>query len=403
MKTNLTAAYIENVALPDRGQQDIYDTKERGLILRVSDSGRKSWNVFYRHEGRNRRMTLGKYPHISLADARRLAKKHLSEAAVHGKDPAAEKLEKRAADTFGELADTYLEQHAKRTKRTWAEDERIIKKELKPIWGSRKAAEITRRDVRQLLDRIVGRGAEVMANRVLALVSKIFSWAVDREDLENSPAYKLKRPGEEHQRDRVLSDKEIRALWSALDDEPFPVAAFFRLGLLTAQRRGEILGMQWAEIDLDSGWWTIASERAKNELSHRVPLFGEALAIIRQLRDTAKADAVNVFPGPRGKAISNPQKWVKRVRDATKIDFKYHDLRRTAASDMAGIGVQRLVISKLLNHAEQGVTAVYERHGYDSEKRAALEKWDGRLNQIIAGERAKVVPIRAQPVAYANS
>lgn len=394
MKTNLTATYAESVKAPAHGQLDIYDGKKTGLILRVSESGRKSWNVFYRHQGRNRRMTLGKYPDISLADARRLAGKHLSAAAVHGKDPAAEKQSSRDADTFGALADTYLEQWAKPRKRTWAEDERLIEKELKPAWGNRKAVDITRRDVKALIAGIVERGSPIAANRTASLISKIFNFAVEEdESLAATPASRISKQ-EEKSRDRVLSDREIKTLWTALDAETLKASAFFKLGLLTAQRRGELLGMQWSEVDLDAGWWTIPAERTKNKLAHRVPLVGEALTIIRQMRDGAKPDAPDVFPGPRGKPISNPQKWIKAIRDATKIDFRFHDLRRTAASCMAGVGVQRLVISKLLNHVEQGVTAVYERHSYDAEKRAALENWDARLKQIVTGERAKVINIR---------
>ena len=398
MKTNLTATFVEKVAPPARGQQDIYDGKESGLILRVSDSGRKTWCVFYRHQGRNRRLTLGTYPVLSLADARELARKHLRDAA-YGEDPAGAKQEQRDADSFGDLADVYLERHAKKNKRTWPEDERIIERELKPAWANRKAGEITRRDVKSLLDGIVRRGSPIAANRTAALVSTIFNFGVEEEIVEANPAYRIPKE-EERSRDRVLSDGEIRALWTALDAETFNVAAFFKLGLLTAQRRGEILGMAWKEVDLDAGWWTIPGERTKNKLAHRVPVTGEALKIIRQLRDEAACEVPFVFPGPRGKWVSNPQKWCKRVRLASQVNFKFHDLRRTAASHMAGAGVQRLVISKLLNHVERGITAVYERHSYDQEKRAALLKWDREVAKIVMSATVvKVVNINGQPVS----
>jgi integrase len=130
-------------------------------------------------------------------------------------------------------------------------------------------------------------------------------------------------------------------------------------------------------------------------LSHRVPLIGHALKIIRQLKDAAKADVPHVFPGPHGAAVTNPQKWLARIREATKLDFKYHDLRRTAASHMTGdCEVTRFVVAQILNHKESGVTQIYDRHSYDSEKRAALQKWDARLDKIVTGKTAKVVAIR---------
>jgi integrase len=134
-----------------------------------------------------------------------------------------------------------------------------------PAWGHRKAADIARKDVIAVLDRIVERGADVMANRTRALISKIYNFAIlDRGMVEHNPAYKVANPGEEHQRDRVLTQTEIRALWTALEKQPDPIAAVFKLALLTAQRRGEVLGMAWSELDLDAVWWTIPG-RARQE------------------------------------------------------------------------------------------------------------------------------------------
>jgi integrase len=206
--------------------------------------------------------------------------------------------------------------------------------------------------------------------------------------VEHNPAYKVGNPGQEHQRDRVLSETEIRALWIELDRQSGPAGSVFKLTLLTAQRRGEVLGMAWSELDLDSGWWTIPSQRAKNKLTHRVPLGPQALVILHQLRARASQDALYVFPGPRRRPISNPQKWLIRLKAASAVDFRFHDLRRTAASMMTGIRIERLVVSKILNHVERGITAVYDRHSYDQEKSAALIKWDRHLARIISGESA---------------
>lgn len=372
MKMSLTAAFVDAVKPPERGQMDYWDQRLSGFGLRVSEGGRKSWVCFYRHSGQMRRFTLGSYPTLSLADARQLARSALRDA-QHGLDPARMKQETRSADSFGELASLYLERHAKINKRSWPEDERILNRELLPAWKNRKAGEIVRKDVIALLDRIVERGAGVMANRVRALISKLYNFAIKRGIVDRNPASGVGNPGQEHQRDRVLTEDEIRAFWTALEAQPPKMAALFKLLLLTVQRRSEVAGMRWDKLDLNGGWWTIAAERSKNRLSHRVPLGPQALAILRTLEAAPRRDPIFVFRGGnRGQPVANLQKPMQRIKEASKVDFKIHDLRRSGASLMTGIGVNRLVVSKLLNHAEQGVTAVYDRHGYDAEKRAAL-------------------------------
>ena len=234
--------------------------------------------------------------------------------AQHGIDPATAKREARSAESFGELANLYLERYAKAEKRSWREDERILNRDLLPRWRGRKAQEIKRADVIQLLDEIVDRNAPVMANRTRALISKIFNFGIKRGIVESNPAFGVDNPGHEQQRDRVLSEDEIRQLWNALETERPWSAAIFRLGILTAQRRGEILGMKWDELDLTARWWTIPAERAKNGLAHRVPLAPQALKILTALK-AGKHDPVYVFRGGRvGRPIANLQKPLQRVK-----------------------------------------------------------------------------------------
>jgi integrase len=198
----------------------------------------------------------------------------------------------------------------------------------------------------------------------------------------------VKRVAPERQRDRVLSEDEIRGLWKALDKEDAVIAAVFRLRLLTAQRGGEVLGANWAEMDLPTGWWTIPAERSKNGLAHRVPLSPQAVKVLKSLRSLT-GDSPWVFPSPKKESasIAHAQKAIERIVERSGVDFRGHDLRRTAASLMVGAGVPRLVVSKILNHVETGVTAVYDRHSYDLEKRAALDFWGKRLEAIISNKR----------------
>jgi len=194
----------------------------------------------------------------------------------------------------------------------------------------------------------------------------------------------LSKPGVETQRDRVLSEDEIRAVWSACDAEPGIIADAFRLMLVTAQRRGEVLSMRWQ--DVDRAWWTIPAEIAKNGRSHRVPLSPQALAILERRRESA--NGLWVFPSPTTEhAIENPQKAAERLRERSNVpDLRLHDFRRTAASLMTGMGTSRLTVKKILNHAERDVTAIYDRHSYDPEKRSALEAWGRRLGAIVSGQ-----------------
>lgn len=285
-----------------------------------------------------------------------------------------------------DLAKEYSERHAKK-KRSGREDVRLLngsphkkktgKRPHVPLvtrWGSRRLTEIKRRDVRDLLEEIAER-APIMANRTLALVRKMFNFAIEREWIESNPCHMVKRPAPERPRQRVLSEEEIRHVWNALAPEHPITAALFKLRLLTAQRGGEVHGTAWSEIDLVSRWWMIPPERSKNGLAHRVPLSPQAVRILKGLRSEAEKDATWVFPSTRktGPHINHAQKAIERIVERSGVEFRRHDLRRTSASLMVGGGVPRLVVSKILNHVESGVTAVYDRHSYDAEKREALE------------------------------
>jgi integrase len=289
----LTDPFIRSLRPTDRGRIEYWDDNVTGLSIRVSEAGRKTWSVMYRIKGRLRRYTLGVYPVLSLADARRKATAALRDAS-HGLDPAGVKIEARRAETFEDLAREYVENHAKFKKRG-DEDRRVLygspqkkrtgKRPHVPLvkcWGAMKVRDITRRDVRELLDELSKRGP-IMANRTLAIIRKMFNFAIEHDWIDVNPCHMVKRVVRERPGDRVLSEDEIGAVWSALDDEHQVMAALVRLRLLTAQRGGELQGAKWEEVDLVGGWWTIPSDRSKNGLSHRVPLSPQALRIFKEL------------------------------------------------------------------------------------------------------------------------
>ncbi len=389
-KTNLTARTLEALKPLARGQVDYWDASLPGFGVRVSPGGRKAWVLMYRIGSRKRRLTLGTYPPMMLADARDEAKAALL-TVQKGSDPAAEKFEWRKAQTFAQLAELYLEKHAKPNKKSWRLDEKALWRDVVPRLGNRRAREITRRDIRDLLDDIKARGSPIQANRTFEIMRKLFNWAIAEDYLPDSPCQKISKPAKENRRDRVLKEDEIRAVWQAMEAEQPLVAALFKLRLITAQRGGEVASMRWEDIDSPSSWWTIPGERTKNGLSHRVPLSPLALEILDGLK-TERLEPPWIFPSPKpGRHLEHMVQATRRIRKRSGVEFVPHDLRRTAASYMTGMGMPRLTVKKILNHVESDVTATYDRHSYDQEKRQALEAWGQRLDEIVSGRAAAAV------------
>ena len=387
MPLTLTDRTVRGLDTGGKAQADFWDTRVTGFGVRVSAEGRKTWVLRYRVQGRQLRMSLGTYPSLGLADARVAARRALGRVA-HGEDPAAEKRAEARAETFAQLTDLYMEKHAKVRKKSWRSDQRLIDVELLPALGPRKVYDIKRSDVRALADAIAERGAPIVANRTLALLRKMFNVVIDLEldGVDANPCLRIRPPGVERRRDRVLSQAEIREMWRALEPEDAVVRGLFKLRLLTAQRGGEVHRLRWQDLDLDSNWWTIPAEFSKNGLPHRVPLSPPVVAIITE-HQRAVRSATWVFPSlVHDQPVANIYSALKRVKKRSTVSFEPHDLRRTAASMMASAGVSRVVIGKILNHAEPGVTAVYDRHSYDPEKRGALDAWGQQVEQILQRE-----------------
>ncbi len=376
---------------PKTTRYEVWEDNGKGLGVRVSSKGTKSWIYMYRTDGRARRMTLGNYPKMSVAEAH---KKHAEarELVAHGKDPG-EKIVKqreseRTALTVNVWAEEYIEKHAKPNKRSWANDQEMLQRNVVPRWGRRKAKDINRRDITLLLDDIVDRGAPICANRVLSLLSKMYNFSISRGDLEYNPCTAIKKPSKENQRDRVLSEDEIYKFWYGLDNASIHenIRLALKFQLVTAQRKGEVLQAQWEHIDLKSGWWIIPATIAKNKNEHRVYLSSLARELLAKAKENNSADWV--FPSPLGNKQLNDcalNRAITRNMDKIGIEKKFvtHDLRRTAASLMTSIGVSRIVVSKILNHVDGKVTAIYDRHSYDLEKQNAMEAWADKLKNIL--------------------
>lgn len=406
-RIKLTARTVAGLPMPTRGQVDYWDADALPggwFGVRVSDSGRRVFTLGYRFNGRTRRMTLGPWPTVSLADARDKARAVLH-AVVDGDDPQAEKVDSRHAMTIAGLAEVFLNSKEAQEWRpsTRVEFERIVRREIVRALGGRRPNDVKRADVRAFTEGVAER-APVMGNRCFEVLRRLYTWALSRDLVETNPCMGIAKPTAEKARDRVLTADELRAVWAALDSGLHaPHAArdaaasivvdAFRLMLLTAQRRGEVLAMRWQDLSHEPGphgepvwWWTIPAEVTKSARSHRVPLSTAAVRVVDWLRDHAVSDTW-VFPSPHQSKgpIANPGKAADRLKAASKVpNLRLHDFRRTAASHMASLGVTRFVIARLLNHAEREVTAVYDRHSYDAEKRAALEAWGTRLMEIVS-------------------
>ena len=421
------ARTVAAIKPPKRGQVDYWDRNLKGFVLRVSAGGKMAWGIIYRNtEGRRRRLTLGVYPSMKVADAHRKAIDELGRISK-GADPAAEKKADRKAGTFNELADLYLEIYAKGEryqwerdgskgpepesgKRSWKSDKAIIDHDLKPAWGPRKAKAIDRDDVNRLLNKIIERGSPIQANRTLGLVRKMYSWAIgtSRVELKVNPFHEVQKPAKERPRKRVLDASEIKTFWPMTGDDvtiTAPLRVALQLILATAQRPGEVTGLPWAELDGDwrtaeKPFWTIPGARTKNRLAHRIPLSPFAVDLLKQAKKLSK-DSEYVFPSPRGSKpileTSLSHALIRSGHFGVK-HFTPHDLRRTAATEMAGpqCGVSQFILARVLNHTDQTVTGQhYNLYQYDDEKRTALNSWASRLAQVIEGKEpgSKVVPI----------
>ena len=395
-KLGLTDKFVAGVK-PGNVQTDYFDAKCTGLVLRVARNGVRAWCAFYTspRDGKRARATLGRYPQTTLADARRMAleAKALVEEGIDPRDVAT------GAVTVRQLVNSYLAKHVRPNLRSAKAVERRLGKNMLPVIGGLALRDLHKRDINRVVDSIVDRDCQVEAARVFQDMRALFRWAVARGDLDHNPMEGMRAPHAPKPRERVLSDEEVRALWEALP-EALPrskaVQRIIKLCLLTAQRVGEVSGMHRDELDLDAGIWTIPAARSKNKRSHAVPLSEAAIALI-----TDDIDGGYLFPNDNGDGPLPAHAVAKTIRLAHERfgieHWTAHDLRRTAVTNMAKLGVSPIVLGHVIDHisvTKAGVTlSVYSQYDYAKEKREALELWAAHLDAIVRGG-AKVLPIR---------
>ena len=421
----LTDVSIKKLRLPEK-RKEVPDGRVTGLYLIVQPSGAKSWALRYRAAGAPRKLTIGPYPSVDLATARKRAQEALGDVAG-GKDPAAVKQASKAmaraerADDdkrVERVAEAFIKRHVKLSGKVgagWgAEVERLFKIEILPRIGAKHIGGVTKNDILAILDTIVDRGSPITANRCLAVLRKFFNWAADARGLiAVSPCKGIEAPAAETSRDRVLEDSEIRIAWRAFDAVGWPFGPICKLLLLTGARRSEIAEASWQEIDRAGKTLTLPGTRTKNGEPHEIPLSDAAVETIKALPriegrarlvfSTTGATPVSGFSRSRelierAMLAELRKAAIERGEDPEKIEapkpWTLHDLRRTCASGMAGLKIAPHVVEAVLNHKNgtiKGVAAVYNRYSYSAEKRAALDAWARRLNEIVTGVDASNV------------
>lgn len=384
-------AIVLNQIKVGKGREEFIDDKPLGvsgsLGLRVSANGEKKWFIRYRIPGKKnpQRYTfpIG-YPAFSIAEARTEARRLLIDV-QQGINPSIERRIVREAITFFELCEMYLTIHAERLKKPKSiRDDRLkINSDYLRPWHDRKAKDISRKDVVDLIDKIA-ESAPVSASRYRALISRIFNFAIERviDNIEHNPVHKVPNPDPKTRRDRVLRDQEIQIFWKAFKQHH--LGNLFKILLLTGQRSQEVGRMKWQDISLQDKTWIIPATDTKNKNEHLVPLSQPVINLLLTL--SPRQDGY-VFPSRR-KSGKNHTQIESRDREYLKNltgihNVTPHDFRRTVTTNLGKLGIPRFVQDRVTNHLDNTVGAIYDRYDYLKEKQQALDCWAEYLLKII--------------------
>ena len=420
MPKALTDAFIRTLAPPASGRLEVADLRIAGLSFRVTANGARSWCFRFRdpRSGKPTRATIGGYPVVSLQQARERAGTLQRQVAI-GENPVEHKRRERdtaSSRTFRALAERYLDEHARRHKRSAGADERNLRLHVLPKWKNRRYDEIRRADVIELVEGLVTAGKPTLANRVQALISSIFGFAMDADLVAGNPCTRLRRRGVENTGRRVLSSEEIRQFWPAITRAPVSprVGLALRLILLTGARPGEVAGISRAELenvgDKGRARWVLPGARSKNSRAHLVPLNEPARRLVISLVEKMGEEDVYLFPSPSvsGKPITAHSLAVAMARFAASLDPNTartwiddrpspHDLRRTVATRLAELGIPKEDRDAVFNHTPSDVGKKhYDLYDREREKRRALDRWAHALTTIIGNRKdgTTVVPLQ---------
>jgi integrase len=411
MRTKITKSTLEGLhrrAASEKKTIFAYDNTLRGFGARVTAGG-IAFFVEYRiggRRGRNRRMTIGRFGELTVEAARRKAQRYKVEIAdgVDIQDKRDMARSRMAGERFEEVVERYLALNAKETY-YWREVRRLLTSKDLAAMQKRPLEAIATHELIAIIDRVSQR-SPATARVLFAALRPFFAWCVPRGLLATSPLAGVRSPPSVRARDRVLSQPEIRAFWYATDQLSFPFNTIFKMLLLTGQRRAEVAGLRWSEVDWANATWTLSGARTKNGQPHIVDLTPEALALLKAVpeRDSDLVFSTNGRTPPSGfsKAKARLDLVMQDALWGELPPWRTHDLRRTAASGMAAAGVPPHVIERVLNHvsgAQGGLIGVYQRHDYRAERRRALYNWAERVQEIVsgAGRASNVIVFKAPP------
>jgi integrase len=384
-RTKFTKSTIDS--LPTPPSDTVYwDAALPGFGIKVTPKGQKVFIVLYRTGGAGsklRKYTIGPYGRVTLHQARIAAQKVFA-ARLEGRDPAAEKRERKrraVADRVEDLLEAFIEQRLSQN-RSGGEIARLLRREIGRAWAGRGIHEIGKRDVVEVISAIEQRGAPVAANKTLKSIKTFLRWCVGRAILDQSPAEGVPSPAKEVSRDRILSDDELARVILAARQVDDRYGAIVELLVLTGQRRQEVARLAWDELDLAQRIWTIPKSRTKNAKPHVVQLSDQSIAVLKRM----EKQGPHVFAFHGAKPFQDFSRAKRKLDELSEVTgWRLHDLRRTCVSGMARLGVAPHVADKILNHQSgtiTGVAAVYQRHEFLRERKDALERWGAHVAKI---------------------
>jgi len=393
-KINFTKAKIESLPLPEKGWKYYYDLKVQGLGIGIGSTGKRSFILYRKISGIPERITLGRYPDLTIEQARGKAAE-INSAIAKGSNPARIKRGEKAELTFNDLFAEYLERHSKPNKRTWGEDISKFDTYLAKPLGKKRLSTIDRASIAAIHSAITKEGYAPTANRVKALISSIFGWGISAGLCQTNPALGI-RLNREYSRDRFIQRDEFPKFFQALANEPNDtIRDYIVISLLTGARKANVLSMQWSDVSLKRGEWRI--KKTKNGTPQTVTLSPEVLALLRnRIRNRKPSEPTTfVFPsnGSSGHLIEPKRGWNRILERAGINDLRIHDLRRTLGSWQAKTGASLVTIGRSLNHKDPSTTAIYARLDLDPVRESVNTATSAMMEAAGLKKTADVVPL----------
>jgi len=382
----ITKRFVENIVPDPENTLKYWDAELKGFGIVILPSGRRTYCIQYRNADRvKKRLKIGIHGQITTEEARVLAKKYLGQVA-HGEDPMARKKTEGTLPQMKELAVQYFERHAERKRtKSQKEDRAMMNQFILPFFGERRVAHMTLHEIQSLHLKL--KSTPYRANRVLALLSKMFSLAISWGWRSDNPVLGIERYLEE-KRDRWLNDEELQRLWGALEAYPEHLTSYvFKFLILTGARKNEVLQATWDQFDLEKGVWTKPAHLTKQKKKEHLPLSDKALEVLQTIKKLITQDSPYLFPGKvDGQPLQEVKTFWKRILKEANLDnVRIHDLRHTHASHLVSSGLSLSVVGKLLGHTQASTTQRYA-HLADEPLRQAAELFGRKINKLITKE-----------------